>query len=52
MMMPFKRLLSYLYSDYGMLVVLLLLSIAISLATIQTQYPEDNAAGVKLSQDI
>ncbi len=50
--MPSKRLLSYLYSDYGMLVVLILLGIIISLATIKTQYPEGGAAGVTLSKDI
>ena len=51
-MMPTKRLLSYLYSDYGMLVVLVLLGIIISLGTIKTQYPEGSAAGVALSEDI
>ncbi|MFT4637899.1 MAG: ribose transport system permease protein [Verrucomicrobiales bacterium] len=47
-----KRLIAYLYSDYGMLAVLLLLGLVISLATIKVQYPEGRGAADQLGKQI
>ena len=47
-----KRTLAYWYSDYGMLVVLVLLGGIISLATIKVQFPEGRSAGDQLGQRI
>ena len=48
--MAAKRFFAYLYSDYGMLVVLVLLGIVISALTINTQYPEGASAGDQLGK--
>lgn len=50
--MPLKRFLAYLYSDYGMLVVLVLLSVIISLLTIKEQFPEGANAGDQVGKMI
>ncbi|MDB4467976.1 hypothetical protein N9039_01705, partial [Verrucomicrobiales bacterium] len=50
--MAAKRFLAYLYSDYGMLVVLVLLSVIISLLTIKEQFPEGGRAGDQLGKRI
>jgi ribose transport system permease protein len=50
--MAAKRFLAYLYSDYGMLVVLVLLSVIISLLTIKEQFPEGASAGDQLGKQI
>ena len=50
--MQAKKFLSLLYSDYGMLAVLLLLAGIISLATIKVQYPDGAAAGDQLGKSI
>ena len=50
--MAAKRFLAYLYSDYGMLVVLVLLSVIISLLTIKEQFPEGGGAGDQLGKRI
>lgn len=50
--MAAKRFLTYLYSDYGMLAVLVLLGLVASLSTIKIQYPEGGSAGDQVGKRI